>query len=244
MAAERALTLTEAAHRLHVTPQRISQMLRHGHLAGPGGRAGRAQKHAPRVWESSLEEEIARREKAQYHASHQPPTSAEAKAGKPAGAADQPGPSAREAAALEAALLMKLKLDEARKALREERQANKRLTSMLAAAIAELQAAHIQADRLDKVTDSYSEALTQLLLQDPSVGLSCHAGCLKVSCGQRSDQRERLRPPRATEESPAEMRLHRPFPCSHRTPHRIPFHRGSSSVESTAAQLPLPHPSP
>jgi hypothetical protein len=172
MASQRALTLAEAAEQLRVTPQRISQMLRCGVLDGPEVPLGRAQKHAPRVWDSSLQQEITRRQETEHHTPHLRPTSGAGEVSKRQESDDQAGPSAREAAALEAALLMKLRLDEARKALREERQANKRLASMLAAVIAELQEAQAQADRLDDIAAGYSEALTQLLILNPASSLS------------------------------------------------------------------------
>jgi hypothetical protein len=172
MAPQRALTLAEAAERLRVTPQRISQMLRCGVLDGPEVAPGRAQKYAPRVWERSLQQEITRREETEQYASPSRLTRGHGQVSKRPEPNDEAGPSAREAAALEAALLMKLRLDEARKALREERQANKRLASMLAAVTAELQAAQEQTERLDDIAAGYSDALTQLLIPDPASSLS------------------------------------------------------------------------
>jgi hypothetical protein len=67
---------------------------------------------------------------------------------------------------LEAVLQMKVRLDHAREALRDERRANKRLTNMLAAAVAEIEAARAQSDRLDDIAEGYSEALTQLIIPD------------------------------------------------------------------------------
>jgi hypothetical protein len=72
---------------------------------------------------------------------------------------------------MEAALQMKLRLDEAREALRRERQANQKLVSVLVAVTAELQVAQSQADRLDNIAAGYSDALTQLMIPDgPDVG--------------------------------------------------------------------------
>jgi chromosome segregation ATPase len=48
-----ARTLTDAAARLGLTPQRVSQLLTDGSLSGPEY-SGRAPKNAPRVWETSL----------------------------------------------------------------------------------------------------------------------------------------------------------------------------------------------
>ena len=61
---------------------------------------------------------------------------------------------------------MKVRLDDARDALRDERHANKRLTNMLAAVVAELEAAHARSDRLDNIAEGYSEALAQLIIPD------------------------------------------------------------------------------
>ena len=92
----------------------------------------------------------------------------------------QAGSSAREAAALEAVLQMKVRLDDAREALRDERQANKRLTNMLAAVVAELKAAHARSDRLDNIAEGYSEALAQLIIPDGPRGASeLPTGCVQ-----------------------------------------------------------------
>jgi hypothetical protein len=61
---------------------------------------------------------------------------------------------------------MKVRLDDAREALRQERLANKRLVSMLAAVIVEVEAARAQCDRLDNIAGGYSEALTYLVVPD------------------------------------------------------------------------------
>ena len=152
----RALTLAEAAERLGVRPQRISQMLRSGDLSGPTLGPGRAPKGAGRVWESSLQQEIDKRQ------------TGSRRIGRPGTSDDgvQAGPSTRESAALEAVLQMKIRLDDAREALREERRANKRLTSVLAAVLAEMEVARAQSDRLDNIAEGYSEALAQLIIPD------------------------------------------------------------------------------
>jgi len=152
--AETALTLAEAAAALGVKPQRISQMLRSGALRGPAVRPGRAPKGAGRVWRDEIEREISEREtrsRARRRRSSDGP---------------QAGPSAREAAAVEAALRMKIGLDEARRRLKEERQTQKRLVRMLADAVAEIGRAQATADSLDGIAETYSEALTQLLTPD------------------------------------------------------------------------------
>jgi hypothetical protein len=152
----RALTLAEAAERLGVTPQRISQLLCSGVLSGPTVGPGRAPKGAGRVWESSLQQEIDKRQAGSRRIRRRT-TSDDGV---------QTGPLTREPAALEAVLQMKIRLDDAREALREERRANKRLISMLAAAVAEMEVARAQSDRLDDIAEGYSEALAQLIIPD------------------------------------------------------------------------------
>ncbi len=152
----RALTLAEAAERLGVEPQRISQMLRSGDLSGPAVGPGRAPKGVGRVWESSLQQEIDKRQAGIRRIRRR--TTSDDRV--------QAGPSTRESAALEAVLQMKIRLDEAREALREERRANTRLTSMLAAVLAEMEVARAQSDRLDNIAEGYSEALAQLIIPD------------------------------------------------------------------------------
>ena len=153
----RALTLAEAASRLGVKPQRISQMLRSGDLSGPTIRPGRrAPKGVGRVWESSLQHEIDKRQAGIRQIRRTSTSDSNV----------QTGSSTREAAALEAVLQMKVKLDHAREALRDERRTNKRLTNMLAAAVAEIEAARAQSDRLDDIAEGYSEALAQLIIPD------------------------------------------------------------------------------
>jgi hypothetical protein len=150
-----ALTLKEAAAALGVSPQRISQRLSCGTLRGPVMGPGRAPKGAGRVWQDEIDRVIRER------------GTGASRSRRAKGNDDQQGSqSAREAAALEAALRMKIGLDEARRLLREERQASKRLVSMLAGAVAELARAQAGADSLDEISEAYSEALTQFLTPD------------------------------------------------------------------------------
>lgn len=158
----RALTLAEAASRLGVKPQRISQMLRSGDLSGPTIRPGRAPKGVGRVWESSLQHEIGKRQGGIRRIGRLSTSDSHV----------QTDSSTREAAALEAVLQMKVRLDQAREALRDERRANKRLTNMLAAAVAEIEAARAQSDRIDDIAEGYSEALAQLIIPDAPGGAS------------------------------------------------------------------------
>lgn len=151
---EPALTLAEAAAALGVSPQRISQMLRKGDLRGPVTGPGRAPKGVGRVWRDEIEREVRERESSRRP--RRAPGSRDLHA----------GPSAREAAAVEAALRMKIGLDEARRMLKEERQKRKRLVNMLADALAEIGRAQGEADSFDVMAEAYSEALTQLLTPD------------------------------------------------------------------------------
>jgi hypothetical protein len=149
-----ALTLAEAAAALGVRPQRISQMLSNGDLRGPAMGPGRAPKGVGRVWRHEIEREIRDRE------SERRPRRA------PRGRDPHAGASAREATAVEAALRMKIGLDEARRMLKEERQKRKRLVSMLADAVAEIGREQADGDSFDIMAEAYSEALTQLLTPD------------------------------------------------------------------------------
>ena len=166
MPVEKAVTLSEAASVLGVSPQRVNQLLNLGDLTGPDVGPGRARKHAPRVWESSLRQELTKRQAGRRRRAGRALADPSGEVSKPSGSDKEARPPAREGGALEAALRMKLRLDAAREALRVERQANKRLVGIIAATAAELQVAQAQADRLDDVAAGYSEALTQFLIPD------------------------------------------------------------------------------
>jgi len=114
------------------------------------------------VWESSLQHEIDKRQAGIRQIRRTSTSDSNV----------QTGSSTREAAALEAVLQMKVKLDHAREALRDERRTNKRLTNMLATAVAEIEAARAQSDRLDDIAEGYSEALAQLIIPDGPEGAS------------------------------------------------------------------------
>jgi hypothetical protein len=75
---------------------------------------------------------------------------------------------------LTAVLQMKVKLDHAREALRDERRTNKRLTNMLVAAVTEIEAARAQSDRLDDIAEGYSEALAQLIIPTGQRARHCY----------------------------------------------------------------------
>lgn len=164
MAQSRALTLAEVADRLGVKPQRISQMLRDRILKGPDVGPGRARKGAGRVWESSLTAEETRRQAA---------TDRQAASGNVSKRrSDSRAGSGQGLSGSAAVLALKVRLDAARDALREERRANQRLTRQLADAVAEIQAAQTQTDRLDEIAEGYSEALTHFGTPDDPSALS------------------------------------------------------------------------
>lgn len=148
------MTLTEAAERLGVKRQRVHQLLDDGVLTGPqleGG--GRAPANAPRVWVSSLELEESRRR--QRRGRKAPGTSAA-----------RTEPSGNEA---DAAYVLKVSLDLARDALRAERIQTARITRLLKEAVTSLEEQQRLAERADRLTEGYSDALTSLLAPgDPS----------------------------------------------------------------------------
>src|SRR5215469_5848571 len=127
----KAVTLSEAASILGVSTQRVNQLLNLGDLTGPDVGHGRARKHALRVWASSLREELTKRQTGRRRRAGRTPADLSGDVSKPSASDKAPRPSAREGAALEAALQMKLRLDAAREALRVERQANKRLVGII-----------------------------------------------------------------------------------------------------------------
>jgi len=143
-----ALTIADAATRLGVTTQRISQLLRTGVLSGPPQPVGRrAPKNAPRVWLASLLTHEEQR------AQQREPTGTRRRR--------RSRPSAQvESAAIHA---LKVSLDLARESLAEERQRSRNLTDLLAQTVAELGAQHDLAERADKIADGYSQALSELL---------------------------------------------------------------------------------
>lgn len=154
-----ALTITEAAAALGVCRQRVSQMLRDGLLEGPRIGPGRAPKNAPRVWPDTLQAEIDRRRQ-------------QAESGRMLDGDARDSRDRRPASSASTAVLaMKVQLDTARDALRIERRTNQHLTRLLADAVAELQTAQEQSDRLDDIASGYSDALTQVGIPDrpPSV---------------------------------------------------------------------------
>lgn len=160
MAAEEALSITQAADALGVSPQRVHQMLREERLNGPDQGPGRAPGGVGRVWRGSLDLEIERRkDRTRVQPLRRSKQVARAGTSLDVSASD----SARTQSAHAAALHLKVALDLAREALKVERAQSAKITKTLAQAVALLEATQDQASRLDAITDGYSEALTQLL---------------------------------------------------------------------------------
>jgi hypothetical protein len=147
MAAPKALTISEAAERLGVTGARIHQMLASGDLLGPPVEGARGRPGAPRVWASSIEDEVNRRERGDKRGSR---------------------PSQNDGAVQ----ALKIALDASRDALRAQRRHTAQITDLLAQAVAALQAQERLTAQADELADGYSGALTQLLSPDDLSGLT------------------------------------------------------------------------
>lgn len=173
------MTITQAAERLNVRRQRVSQLLAEGRLVGPRHGPGRQPPDALRVYAWSLDEEIARRE-----------AEASRAASAPAVVRASPAPTPPDATAAadfaDAGILRELR--ELRRAVqraeRREEAARAALLSVKAAAeiargdaarkrkqamrVAQLlrDTANALADELDRDADgvaaAYADALTQL----------------------------------------------------------------------------------
>lgn len=141
------MTLTEAASRLGVTPQRVSQLLSQGRLQGPSQSPGaRARKNAPRVYLSSIEERIA--QKALPRSQRGRTT------------------SLSETALRDDAHRLKLALDVARDQIARQRQQNERLTALLAETVAALRDEQALARKADEITEQYAAIATNHLAPD------------------------------------------------------------------------------
>jgi hypothetical protein len=154
---DRALTHTEAAEALGVTPQRISQMLRSGALSGPEMRSGRAPKNVGRVWQHAIDREISDRQAGNRGRRHESGSVVED---------SRRSHSRHDAAAWEAARTMKIALDEARQALSDRRQERQRLVDVLKEAAAKIERGLEEEGALDRIAEAYSDALTQVLIPD------------------------------------------------------------------------------
>lgn len=143
-----ALSIRDAATRLGVTRQRVSQMLAAGDLTGPPQPAGaRAPRNAPRVFVASLESWEADRD------GHR-------------GGPPRQRSSAAEEALRDDAYRLKLALDVARDQLSKQRLQNEKLTGLLADAVATLQAEQVMARESERITEEYAAIATNHLAPD------------------------------------------------------------------------------
>lgn len=136
-----AVSISQAADRLEVSPQRVSQMLASGHLRGPHIAGTRAPKNAPRVYVDSLDEAIARRRDRQSHVF--PPS-------------DHQG----DLAVKDDLWRMKVALDAARDQIARQRRQNERLVTLLAETVAALQHEQAMAQESERIAEEYASILT------------------------------------------------------------------------------------
>jgi len=132
-------------------------MLKEGRLDGPAVPPGRAPADTGRVWERSVDDELARRLVTGPNKGRLRPGS-----DRP----DRPG-----SPQLDAVQALKVSLDLSRELLRDERSRSRALTRLLADAVAELEREQLLADKLDTLADGYSSALTQLLTPQDAASL-------------------------------------------------------------------------
>lgn len=150
-----ALTIRQAATVLGVTPQRVSQRLADGTLAGPPPPTG-DRRNAPRVWVDSLESLQA--------AETAGPTST-----RPAA----PQSEAEVRALRYDAERLRLALDSSRDHLTRQRRQTKNTAALLAEVastlqktVAALQEQIALAEDADRITEAYSSVLTNHLTND------------------------------------------------------------------------------
>lgn len=154
-----ALTIRQAATVLGVTPQRVSQRLADGSLAGPPPPTG-DRRNAPRVWVHSLE------------------SLQVAEAAGPTSRRHVAPHSAAEVRALRYdAEQLRLALDASRDHLTRQRRQTKNtaalladVTSALQKAVATLQEQIALAEDADRVAEAYSSVLTNHLTNDETLG--------------------------------------------------------------------------
>lgn len=141
-----AVTIRDAAQRLDVTPQRVSQMLATGQLHGPPtARGKRAAPNAPRVFIASVAEVLKERA-AQANARHRD---------------DSP-----RRASQDDLMRLKVALDVARDQIARQRRQNERLTRLLADAVEAIRDEQVLAEEMDKITEAYSTIATTHLAPD------------------------------------------------------------------------------
>lgn len=141
------MTIAEAAESLHVSEQRVHQLLRESALESVALPAGRLRYRAgsARVTAESVNRLISSRS-----SDNRPPSLPHAAQGPVAGSTRL----SREE---------KVELDLLRAEVRAERSRNRRLLDVAAELVELLRESSAAADRLDDVAGKYSDALTQLL---------------------------------------------------------------------------------
>lgn len=162
MAGSTILTLAEAAALLNLSPQRVHQLLAAGELDGPLLPPGRVRfaPGAGRVARDSLERLLAERSaqttnrRGRRHAADGTWATS-----LTAGVSSQAELDRVRAAAQE----LKVKMDALRDQVRAERARNHKLIDVASDLLSMLRQVSDDADQLDDITDSYSQALTQLL---------------------------------------------------------------------------------
>jgi hypothetical protein len=155
------LTIREVEAALHMSGPRIHQLLASGELDGPGLPPGRKRHSpgAPRVTRMSVNQYL--RDRAE-----EKDTSPPRPLRMTTSASQETGRSAGESSAKAVAQEMKVRLDAMRDELVAERARNKDLLEVVDKLVGLLRSSQTSADRLNDVTDGYSEALTQLLTPD------------------------------------------------------------------------------
>lgn len=140
------MTIKDAAKRLGVTPQRVSQMLAAGLLHGPPTAKGRrAAPNSPRVFKASLDQALADRA---------------------ADASDQLHGEPSRYVLDDDVLRLKVALDVARDQIARLRRRNERLTRLLADAVEAIRDEQALAGEMDKITEAYSTIATTHLTPD------------------------------------------------------------------------------
>lgn len=146
LACVEAMTIKDAAERLGVTPQRVSQMLASGLLHGPSTAHGRrAAPNALRVFTASLDQALAARA---------------------ADARDHLHRDSSRRVSDDDVMRLKVALDVARDQIARQRRQNERLTRLLADAVEAIRDEQALAQEMDKITEAYSTIATTHLASD------------------------------------------------------------------------------
>lgn len=159
----------EARAALNLSSPRIHQLLAAGELDGTPLAPGRKRHSpgAPRVTVASVDRYLRKSEGERARMPERARTSHTA--GNAASSGETPsGVASSEAVAARAAAQeLKVRLDAMRDELAAERERNRGLLDVVDRLVSLLRGSQLSADRLDGVTDGYSQALTQLLTPDP-----------------------------------------------------------------------------